>query len=371
MSLVVRIKKRLSADFTLDVEFQTEDYQCLGVLGASGCGKSMTLKCIAGIEKPDEGFIALDGRVLFSSALGIINLKARERKVGYLFQNYALFPKMTALENMCAALPGALSGVLSNKNLSEARGWIERFGLSGLEKNYPHQMSGGQQQRVALARMLITHPAAVLLDEPFAALDSNLREYMQLELLQLIQSQDEGALAPFKNAILVTHSREEVYRLCPRLLIMAGGKIVAQGNTRQVFDKPDSVISAELTGCKNISRIIRKAEREVFALDWGLLLRTAEVVGSGMTHIGIRAHNLQPISAGSEKGYNEVRLGRCKTSSGPFEDLVVFTNAEAKDNTEQHEIWWKSERASVGGAPPLCPEKLFFPPESLLLLKES
>jgi molybdate transport system ATP-binding protein len=362
VSVDVRIKKRLSPAFRLDVEFHADDYRCLGILGASGSGKSMTLKCIAGIEKPDEGFISLDGKILFDSERKI-NLKARARKVGYLFQNYALFPTMSALDNITVALSGA-----KKHKRRVAQDWIDKFGLNGLEQNFPHQMSGGQQQRVALARMLVTNPASVLLDEPFSALDSNLREYMQLELLSLIRQKDDGALAPFKNSILVTHSRDEVYRLCPSLLIMDGGNIVAAGDTRAIFDRPDSVVCAERTGCKNISKVVRRGAREIFALDWGLALHTQGVVGDDVTHVGIRAHSLIP-AAGDGVGRNEVRLGGCKASSGPFEELVVFTNADAGDESERHELWWKSERREIGAAAPALPAKLCLPPESLLLLK--
>ncbi|MDR2785846.1 MAG: ATP-binding cassette domain-containing protein, partial [Treponema sp.] len=188
MSLKVAVRKRLSRTFTLETEFETRDGfppggslgdeadapqdrppQCLGILGASGSGKSMTLKCIAGIEKPDEGHIELNGRVLFDSAKRI-NLKPRERRVGYLFQNYALFPRSRVLENITMGLP--LPG---EERIRKAREWIARFGLSGFEDRYPAQLSGGQQQRTALARMLIRDPELILLDEPFSALDSALR----------------------------------------------------------------------------------------------------------------------------------------------------------------------------------------------------
>jgi molybdate transport system ATP-binding protein len=151
MGFKVSIRKRLSRQFQLEAEFESRD-GCLGILGASGCGKSMTLKCIAGIECPDGGHISVNGRVLFDSALGI-NLKPQDRRVGYLFQNYALFPRMTVLGNIVAGLPGKRS-----ENAARARQWLDRFGLGGLENRYPSQLSGGQQQRTALARMLIRSP---------------------------------------------------------------------------------------------------------------------------------------------------------------------------------------------------------------------
>jgi molybdate transport system ATP-binding protein len=366
MSFIVRIKKYVSQNFSLDIEFETHDNICLGILGTSGCGKSMTLKCIAGIEKPDEGYIALNGKVLYDSEKKI-NLKAQERKTGYLFQNYALFPKMTAYQNITVPLK------LSKKeNQIRSRYWIEKFGLSGLEKSFPHQLSGGQQQRTALARMLICEPDAVLLDEPFSALDSNLREYMQLEFLNLMSG------TAFQNMILVTHSRDEVYRLCPELVIIDKGRIVSKGGTRTIFDKPDSVISAEKTGCKNISKIIRRGRREIYALDWGIALKTAEEVSDDITHVGIRAHSLIPhtpgnktetIAAAACDGFNTARIHNPKKSSGPFEDIVVFTNADSKEKSGRGEIWWKFNRDTITDNFEAIPEKLFFPPESLLLLR--
>ena len=163
---------------------------CLGILGPSGCGKSMTLKSIAGIVEPDSGSIILDGRELFNSSRKV-NLKPQKRRVGYLFQNYALFPNMTVEENI-------LTGLKAGKRYGEAQQkkrvseMMERFRLSGLEKRYPAQLSGGQQQRVALARILAYEPEALLLDEPFSAMDTHLRERLRLELASVL-SEYQGA----------------------------------------------------------------------------------------------------------------------------------------------------------------------------------
>ena len=166
MSLFVDIRKKLKG-FSLNVSFETNgDY--LGVLGSSGSGKSMTLKCIAGIETPDEGLIILNGKVLFDSKKKI-NLKPQERNIGYLFQNYALFPNMTVEKNIGIGLKG--SKYEKNRKINEI---IEAFHLQGLEKKYPRQLSGGQQQRVALARCIIYKPDVLMLDEPFSALDTYL-----------------------------------------------------------------------------------------------------------------------------------------------------------------------------------------------------
>ncbi|MDR2344014.1 MAG: ATP-binding cassette domain-containing protein [Spirochaetaceae bacterium] len=354
MGIAVRIRKKLSQSFTLELDFESSA-GCLGILGPSGSGKSMTLKCIAGIEKPDEGFIAVDGRTLFDSAKRV-NLRPQERRVGYLFQNYALFPNMTVLENISAP-PGA------GRSPPEASRWIERFGLSGLENRYPRQLSGGQQQRAALARMLISSPNAVLFDEPFSALDSTLREYMQLQLQKLLQD-EEGGGAFFRNAILVTHNRDEVYRLCRELAVMSGGRMIVKGDTRGVFQNPRFVNAALLTGCKNISPVRRLSENEVFALDWGLPLRLNGSAG-GITHIGIRAHDFVPVR--TPHGFNEVRISVSRLSSEPFEEVVLFTNADAKETSEKKEIWWKYSKYMEQS----MPESLFLPPEALLPLSQA
>jgi len=165
MSLKVNIKKRLG-NFNLDVAFETER-GVFAILGASGCGKSMTLKCIAGIETPDEGRIELNGRILYDSAKKI-NLTPQKRRVGYMFQDYALFPNMTVEQNIKA-------GMGKHPEEEKVRSYINRFRLEGMEKHYPAQLSGGQKQRVAMARMIASEPDILLLDEPFSALDSYLK----------------------------------------------------------------------------------------------------------------------------------------------------------------------------------------------------
>jgi molybdate transport system ATP-binding protein len=350
VSIKVFIKKKLSRTFTLEVEFEAADRNCLGILGASGCGKSMTLKCIAGIETPDEGFISINGRPLFDSAKKI-NLKPQVRRVGYLFQNYALFPRMTARENIIAGLPGRETRA---EKARRAALWIRRFGLEGLEDRYPAMLSGGQQQRTALARMLIREPEAILLDEPFSALDTNLREQMQLQMLELLENRSD--------AILVTHSRDEVFKLCGELLIMDRGRALQKGPVRELFRHPGLAAAARLTGCKNISPVRRTGEREIFALHWGLTLRTAVPVEDAITHVGIRAHDFVPAG---EESYNRIRLTISRRTEEPFEETVIFINAAAKGPEEKNEIWWKySKYLQYQGL-----EDLFIPPESLLLLR--
>ena len=198
MGLYVKIKKDFGG-FVLDSEFEA-DAEVLGILGESGCGKSMTLRCIAGVVTPDEGRIELDGTVFFDSEKKI-NLKPQERHVGLLFQNYALFPNMNVMQNLQAGIRGQkLRKDEQQKRITEM---MEKFCLQGLERHKPSQLSGGQQQRVALARILLTRPRLLMLDEPFAALDEFLRWKLELELEDVLKEFDATTL-------FVSHNRDEI-----------------------------------------------------------------------------------------------------------------------------------------------------------------
>ena len=200
----------------------------------------MTLKSIAGIVNPDNGFISLNDTVYFDSS-NKTNLKPQKRNVGYLFQNYALFPNMTVEENVAIGL-----GKDYDKNhLSEI---IKRYHLNGLEKRYPRELSGGQQQRVALARIMAYGPDVILFDEPFSAMDTFLKEQLRLELVNSLKDFDGFS-------IMVTHNRDEAFQFCDELIILDKGKVIAKGDTHEVFENPRKVQVARLTGCKNISRI--------------------------------------------------------------------------------------------------------------------
>ena len=235
--LHVDIEKTLGS-FHLRSRFDAEP-ETLALLGASGCGKSMTLKCIAGIEKPDRGTITLDGRVLFDSEKHI-NLTPQQRRVGYLFQQYALFPNMTAAQNI---LCGIRTGSRAEKK-EKLAALLRTFRLEVLEKKLPAQLSGGQQQRVALGRILASEPQAILLDEPFSALDSYLKLELELELGEL--------LGAFDGPILwVSHDLGECCRNCARVCVMENGQTGALQPMQALLDAPASVSAARLTGCKN------------------------------------------------------------------------------------------------------------------------
>lgn len=284
MELYVSIKKRLR-DFVLEVEFTTRD-EVFALLGASGCGKSMTLKMIAGIEKPDSGKIILNGRTLFDSDKKI-NLPPQERRVGYLFQNYALFPNMTVAENILFSAVGT-----KDEKIFKLKENLARFKLKGLEKSYPYELSGGQAQRVAFARVLASHAQILLLDEPFSALDSHLKWQLELELAEVFKI--------YGAAILVSHDRTEVFRLADKVAVINAGKLEASGSKHEIFQRPPTKASALLTGCQNISAAKKIADDKIFAEDWQLTL-TAKKIPDDLKFIGIHAHALK---IGSEPGEN-------------------------------------------------------------------
>lgn len=357
--LTVEIQKRWKR-FELNIRMET-DGGCLGILGPSGCGKSMTLKSIAGIMHPDSGRIALTDdkkgstHILYDSTHHI-NEKPQKRHVGYLFQNYALFPNMTVEENIACGIQKHADHNTIVKRM------MEQFRLEELGRQYPLQLSGGQQQRVALARILAYQPEVLLLDEPFSAMDTFLREGLRLELSRVLKTY--GGVS-----VLVTHDRDEAYQLCDHIVLMNDGKIIAAGATKDVFENPVTVQAARLTGCKNISRIERLGDHCVRALDWGNLeLVTESVVEEDIHAIGIRAHDFEPLSAEEAlewkqpgKASNLIPILQAEISEMPFEWYITLQNG----------IWWKREKDihthnSVGIVPPW----LRVNPAAIQLLKQ-
>ncbi len=281
IELDVQIHKKL-ANFTLDVAFKTLQTP-LGLLGSSGAGKSLILRCIAGLETPDKGRIVLNGRVLFDSGAGI-NLPPQQRHVGYVFQNYALFPHLTVAQNIAFGLPKHLSS-LKVRQIVEKQ--LIDIQLAELIHRYPHELSGGQQQRIALARALASKPDILLLDEPFSALDTYLRDTLE-KLLRNRLTHYQGV------TLFVTHNLEEAYRVCPHLLILQKGKILIKGTKQGIFENPTLFDVARITGCRNFSRISPvNSKNQVTAIDWGCQLSLPpENSVSSASYIGIRAHQI-------------------------------------------------------------------------------
>ena len=284
--LTVDIQKNLSS-FQLNVRLSAQQ-ETLGILGGSGAGKSLLLRCIAGVETPTRGKIVLNGRSLFD-AKQQINLPSHRRNVGLVFQNYALFPHLTIAQNVGFGLQ-KLSKAERSRRVAQQ---LELVQLPELGDRYPHQLSGGQQQRVALARALATEPAALLLDEPFSALDTYLRSQLERQLIQRLSTYAGVTL-------FVTHNLEEAYRACENLLVMSGGSAIAAGAKHHIFEHPQTVRVAQLTGCKNFSQAVVSADsrgvQRVEAIGWGITVQVTEAIPVALSNIGIRAHQIRIVS---------------------------------------------------------------------------
>ena len=347
MSISVDIEKNLGT-FRLKVQFEAGN-ETLALLGASGSGKSMTLKCIAGIEKPDRGRIVVDDVVLFDSEKKI-NLTPQQRHTGLMFQNYALFPNMTVSQNIRA---GANREPDKRKREAAVAAVMESFGLTELANHLPSQLSGGQQQRTALARILVSSPRILLLDEPFSALDNHLRFRLEQEVRQTIA--DFG-----KTVLLVSHDRDEVFRLSDRIAVIDGGQVEVTGPKAQVFSNPRTRKAAVLTGCKNISALEVLENGQIWARDWDIPLEVSGIP-DGTGSVGIRMHDIRPGT-----GANSFRCRVVGEIENPFSYTVmlkpVLGDAAMPLGWETDKETWRSLRSQE--------ITVSFPPEALLLLKD-
>ena len=305
MSLEVNIAKKLEG-FTLRVEF-TAGSTATALLGASGCGKSMTLRCIAGIVKPDAGRIVLDGRVLFDSEQHI-DLPPQQRGVGLLFQNYALFPNMTVEQNILCGLKAEKDKAVRRERCAEM---LRAMRLEALAKRCPAQLSGGQQRSA-------------------------------------------------NTSLVVPHNRDEAYRLCREMAVMDGGRVLRTGTTKEVFADPQSITAARLTGCKNILPCTRVDAHTVRLTGWDAPLRLAAEVPEHCTAVGIRAHDLAPCAPGAQ---NALPVKAVSSSENPFDWNLIFL---APDGTTR--LWWKVSKATLGAAAPAAPQCFAAAPEGIMPL---
>ncbi|PID82297.1 MAG: ABC transporter [Clostridiales bacterium] len=283
MSIFVDIEKKLGS-FTLQSKFSVNN-ETLSLLGESGCGKSITLRCIAGLVKPDKGRIVVDDKVFFDSNQKI-NLTVQERRTGMLFQHYALFPNMSVYNNIMLGTKREVVKSIRKKLVDEI---ITKFNISDIANSYPNKISGGQQQRVALARILVSKPDILLLDEPFSALDSHLKFKLERELINTINDFS-------KTVIFVSHNRDEVYRLSDSIAIMKNGMIEQIGKKEEVFKNPRTKNGALLTGCKNISDVTILSENKVLTDEWGIELEVDKIRCNGhIKSVGIRLHDIKIV----------------------------------------------------------------------------
>jgi molybdate transport system permease protein len=321
--LLVNIEKQL-ANFTLNTAF-TSGQETLGLLGGSGSGKSMTLRCIAGVETPTQGQIVLNGQTLFDSEKQI-NIPSHQRKVSLVFQNYALFPLMTVSQNIAFGLQHLPKETRSQRVKQQ----LGRLQLQGLGDRYPHQLSGGQQQRVALARALATEPEALLLDEPFSALDTYLRAQVERQLIETLSTYSGVTL-------FVTHNLEEAYRVCEKLMVMSGGKAIAFDSKHRIFEHPGTIRVAQLTGCKNFSRATVIGENTIEARDWGVSLQVVEAIPDDLADVGIRAHQISIMPNPNPSLNNTFPCWLASTIETPHRmTLFLKLNAAPQDSQDYH-----------------------------------
>lgn len=344
MSLEVDIKKSFS-DFTLDVSIEAGS-ETLGFLGASGCGKSLTMRCIAGIEKPDEGRIVVNGQVFFDSEARI-NLTPQQRKTALLFQNYMLFPNLTVAQNVAA-------GIGRDVPKAEARATVQRelkrFGLAGFDERFPAQLSGGQQQRVALARMLAARPGILMLDEPFSALDAHLKGVLEQNLVSLFDAFDGTIL-------YVSHDIDEALRFCDRIAVVESGHILEIDTGDELVNHPQSSAALKLSGCKNAVPVERVDAHRVWAPKWGVTVATDEEVPADVKHLGVRARYIERADGPGENCYR-MRIDRASDSRFERTMLLGFVDRDEREvpTVTRHEdemkylhqhLFWRTSKVDV------------------------
>ncbi len=367
MSLEARIRKDFGS-FCLDVDIKA-GAETLGFLGASGCGKSLTMRCIAGIERPDEGYIKVNDRLFFDSSNGV-NLSPQERKTALLFQNYMLFPNMTIAQNVAAGIGKDVSKADASAIVERE---LSRFSLSGFEKRYPSQLSGGQQQRVALARMLAAQPDILMLDEPFSALDSHLKGLLEQNLVDLFDA--------FEGTVLyVSHDIDEALRFCDRIAVVDKGRIMEVDTGDELVNDPKSEAALKLSGCKNSVPYVRSGDHEVWVPRWGVHVQTANPVQFQEGFLGIRAFF---VERAQEPGRNCYRMRVDRMSDSRFDRSVLLAFLDrseedvptvAREDDEmrflhQH-LFWRVDKLAVAqdDLPQVGEELLIRLPEDRLYL---
>lgn len=291
--LDVAIKKDFGK-FKLDVNFKTDD-EVMALFGASAAGKSLTLKMILGIVKPDEGRIVLDDRVLFDSEKKI-NVKTKDRRIAYLFQDYALFPNMSVRENVKTGFREKVS------NMDEiVDNYLKDFSLYEVKDRLPGSLSGGQKQRVALLRILVNDAKLLLLDEPFSSLDSYLSWLVEEDVRKFIFDYNI-------KSILVSHDREEVYRMCDSIVVIDGGKSYPKLKKEELFTNPKSLPGALLTGIKNFTKFEKVSDDIYFAKDWGINLKINSF--KNCDYLAVKAENIEILE--NKDGENCFKLEEIK-----------------------------------------------------------
>jgi molybdate transport system ATP-binding protein len=329
--LSVSASKRFG-DFTLDADWSSNE-PVVALVGPSGSGKTLTLQCIAGLIAPNHGRVVCAGRVLFDSEARI-SLPPQERRVGYVFQGYALFPHMTVLQNVAYGLRSN-----SRSPVDRTTAILDRLGLSTLTSRYPSDLSGGQQQRVALARALATDPDVLLLDEPLSALDAPLRRELCSELRQTLR--DWG-----KVAVLVTHDLSEAYQIADLVVLYENGATTGAVAKNDLLWNPSSERVARLIGARNILRAtIAECTPDSVVFDW----RGSRLEAARSPSHALHVHPGDPLAFFVRPEY--VRLIRKNRSvSDALRQTNVF-RGEIVGQRDEGTTWSLLFRVSTPGPP--------------------
>jgi iron(III) transport system ATP-binding protein len=260
------------------------------LLGASGCGKSTLLRMVVGLERPDRGEISAGHRLL--SGRGVF-IPPEQRRIGLVFQDFALFPHLTAADNVAFGL----NGLPAHERRRRALELLDRFGLAGRAHSWPHTLSGGEQQRVAIARALAPEPLALLLDEPFSGLDGELRARVREVVVEGLRESEAAIL-------VVTHDPEEAMLLGDDLALMAKGRIIQQGSPDECYLRPSSIASAELLGRVNV--LPAKVEKGIARCALGEF--DAGQLPDGLAQVLVRPENIVPGSDGADAIVTDIRF---------------------------------------------------------------
>lgn len=324
MGLYVDITKQLD-DFCLRVKFFMEENSA-GVLGAPDCGKKILFDCIAGVAQPDDGQIILDGRILFDAEKDIA-VSPQKRHIGYLLSGGALFPNMTVRQNI-------LSGMRLQTNraarLKQLETMYDIFPLRAVEKLYPAQLSNVQKQETALARILATKPRFLLLDEPFSTLDTAQRDTIQFRWQTIAE---HLKLPTLWNA----NHLEDVYGVCQQLYILDKGRVRRTGTAQEIFEEPDNIAAARLTGCQNIAAARRIGNYELEVPSWGVRLTAARPIPNTLHAVGIRSHSFQIVHL--DKLENLFPVFCTKMIEEPFTWRILFRFPN--QSAEAPALWWR------------------------------
>ncbi len=275
-----------------DVTISVDQGQFLSLLGPSGCGKTTTLRVLAGFERPNSGDVRIDG----ASVLGLPPWK---RDIGIVFQTYALFPYLSAADNVAFGLKmRKVPRAERDRAVADA---LRMVGLEGFAARYPHQLSGGQRQRVALARALVFRPKLLLLDEPLSNLDARLRDEMRLELKRI--QRESGVTTVF-----VTHDQQEAFSLSDRIVVMNKGRVVQAGTPREIWERPASAFVAGFVGVENLFPAV-VSEGGGVRLDSGTVLASAGLGFAPGTRVvvGVRARDVRLAPPAEDRHAGRVR----------------------------------------------------------------